>query len=71
MPRIYSELVRLIPLKPFWPCLAVFWGCLSASFADTAGGGGAVQSLAGKWDVRLDPKVLGVGQGWMDPDVKF
>ena len=71
MPRIYSELVRLIPLKPFWPCLAVFWGCLSASFAATASGGAAVQSLAGTWDVRLDPKVLGVGQGWMDPDVKF
>jgi len=69
MPRIYSELMRLIPLKSVGPCLVVFFGCFSMAFADSAGG--SVQSLAGTWEVRLDPKVLGAGQGWMDPGVKF
>jgi len=30
-----------------------------------------VQSLAGTWQVRLDPKGLGLSQDWLDPQTRF
>jgi hypothetical protein len=30
-----------------------------------------VQSLAGTWQVRLDPKSLGLSQDWLDPQTRF
>ena len=29
------------------------------------------QSLAGKWQIRLDPKDLGLSQNWIDPQTRF
>jgi hypothetical protein len=29
------------------------------------------RSLAGKWQVRLDPKVVGLSQNWIAPEVRF
>jgi len=29
------------------------------------------QSLAGEWQVRLDPKVVGLSQNWIAPEVQF
>ena len=29
------------------------------------------QSLAGEWQVRLDPKVVGLSQNWIAPEVRF
>jgi len=33
--------------------------------------GSDTQSLAGKWQIRLDPKDLGISQDWTDPQVSF
>ena len=33
--------------------------------------GSDTQSLAGKWQIRLDPKDLGISQDWTDPRVSF
>ena len=33
--------------------------------------GSETQSLAGKWQIRLDPKDLGICQDWTDPQVSF
>ena len=30
-----------------------------------------IQSLAGTWQVRLDPKGLGLSQNWLDPQTRF
>jgi hypothetical protein len=29
------------------------------------------QSLAGEWQVRLDPKIVGASQNWISPDARF
>ena len=33
--------------------------------------GSETQSLAGRWQIRLDPKDLGISQDWTDPQVSF
>jgi len=30
-----------------------------------------IQSLAGPWQIRLDPKGLGLSQNWIDPQIRF
>ena len=30
-----------------------------------------IQSLAGSWKIRLDPKGLGLSQNWLDPQTPF
>lgn len=32
---------------------------------------GDTQSLAGEWQVRLDPKVVGLSQNWISPEARF
>lgn len=70
MPLNLSEMVRVIHCRPgLLSRLALVWGCLAG--ATGARSEEASQSLAGNWEVRLDPKIMGAGQGWMEPGVKF
>jgi len=70
MPLNLSEMVRVIRCRPgLLYRLALVWGCLAG--ATGARSEEATQSLAGNWEVRLDPKIMGAGQGWMEPGVKF
>lgn len=70
MPLNLSEMMRSIHSKPgLLSGLALIWGCLTG--APGVRGGENSQSLAGNWEVRLDPKIIGAGQGWMEPGVKF
>ena len=70
MPQNLSEMVHFIYFK-LWPLfgLALGGSCLTA--VPCVLGAENSQSLAGNWEVRLDPKIIGAGQGWMEPGVKF
>jgi len=54
-----------------WLFLVGSFATLNLVCANQSDAGEATQSLAGKWEVRLDPKSIGQSQNWTALDVHF
>ena len=46
-------------------------GCLGLLMASQVGAADDAISLAGEWQVRLDPKIIGLSQNWVAPEASF